>query len=294
MDINTAITKSIYNNIGDNKNSIIRHMPVYLGLIPYKIFVYPGMFIGIIDMMWSKNQNSLQIHLIPHWFAFAILTYMNNNIRRMKPGCALNDIRIRDSISHCNKSCYKSFPSGHTGISFALATSITLFLTSKRNKENGFGKFWGLIDYDNKNIRLATIILLYMVAIMMSIHKISYGYNYLSDILIGAIIGMIISFVCFHIIEMGKCSYTLEKKEEEENKDRDLLWLIIKWIITIFCVLAIIHFVIFKLPKLFKLSKLTDIYERIEMQKMQRMRKMKKMRKMQKMKKMQKNAKKKD
>lgn len=72
-----------------------------------------------------------------------------------------------------------SFPSGHSAFFFAMATAIFLY-----NKKWGVGFF--------------------IAAILMNISRIIAGVHYPSDILGGAIIGIVVGYIVFHFVEKQK------------------------------------------------------------------------------------------
>ena len=65
-NIDYKITAWIHYNIGLNKNSFLRNLPYYFGLLPYEIYVLPGMFIALFSTYWEKSHTPLQFHLLPH------------------------------------------------------------------------------------------------------------------------------------------------------------------------------------------------------------------------------------
>lgn len=72
-----------------------------------------------------------------------------------------------------------SFPSGHSAFFFAMATAIYLY-----NKKRGIGFF--------------------IAAILMNISRIVAGVHYPSDILGGAIVGIVIGYIIFYFAEKRK------------------------------------------------------------------------------------------
>jgi membrane-associated phospholipid phosphatase len=239
---NSIVTKKIYKNVGDNPNKILKNMPRWIGLIPYELYVLPGMFLALGTMLWTGSITPLQIHLLPHWFAFSILTYIKHNVSRERPGCKFSSMKIRDSPSHCEKARYLSFPSGHTGICFALATTLSLTLLSDRK----FGKLFGIIDYDNQNVRYGTLIMAYIVSVSVAIHRISYGYHYAGDTLIGALIGIAIGYISYKITEI----FIENEDFDTEKLIKDPIWNVIRHVGVLFCAVAIIHFFLYKFKDL--------------------------------------------
>ena len=77
-----------------------------------------------------------------------------------------------------------SFPSAHASTAFALATAIALVQLSA-----------GL-----NTLGLVTAIVLFMVAILISVSRVMVGVHYLSDILVGAGIGTVVSFAVIYFV----------------------------------------------------------------------------------------------
>ena len=67
-NLDFKITKWIHENVGLNKNPLISKAPYYLGLLPYELYVIPGMFIAIFTMFYDKSFNPIQFHLLPPRF----------------------------------------------------------------------------------------------------------------------------------------------------------------------------------------------------------------------------------
>ncbi len=77
-----------------------------------------------------------------------------------------------------------SFPSAHSSIAFALASAIALVQLSA-----------GL-----NILGLVTAIVLFVVAVLISVSRVMVGVHYLSDILVGAGLGTIVSFAVIYFI----------------------------------------------------------------------------------------------
>ena len=129
MSIDFQATQMVYNLV--NHNSFIRELPYYLGLLPYELYVLPGMFIAIIQVIIYSALNPIQFHLLPHFFAYSLFQLIKGTVARERPGCAHQSLSNYIDSSHClGKQRFMSFPSGHTGIAFALATSLYLEIAS--------------------------------------------------------------------------------------------------------------------------------------------------------------------
>lgn len=227
------ITKFIYQHVGLNKNPFIARVPYYLGLLPYEMYVLPGMFVALVVMFYYQSFTPVQVHLLPHWFAFSIALYLKTHLKRVRPGCVENyQMNHLLDAGHCEgKTRYQSFPSGHTIIAFALATSLILYLRDDTIKDK---KFLG-IDFNKPVWKYYMITKLFFVAIMISIHRVSYGYHFVGDVIVGAILGMMIGFTSHTICNTAREIYIQE--ESEKNT-----WDIVRVIGSLFAVFAFIHF----------------------------------------------------
>ena len=59
MNPDLIATQAIYNFV--NSNQYTKHLPYYLGLLPYEMYVLPGMFIAMIQVILFSSFNP-----IPH------------------------------------------------------------------------------------------------------------------------------------------------------------------------------------------------------------------------------------
>jgi len=210
MNPDLIATRAIYNLV--NSNPYTRQLPYYLGLLPYELYVLPGMFLAMIQVILFSAFNPIQFHLLPHFFAFSLFQLIKGTVGRQRPGCA--NVGLSDFIdpSHCNgKQRFMSFPSGHTGIAFALA--IALYMEMNHSSDP---KFFDVRIKDEKKRKLISF-LGFFVAFFISIHRISKGYHYLSDTLMGAILGGSIGYITWKIMEKYNKGYN---EYCEDNNDQ--------------------------------------------------------------------------
>lgn len=229
------LTKWIYNNIGLNSSPLISKAPYYLGLLPYELYVLPGMFVAVITMFYNQSFHPVQFHLLPHWFAFSVGLYLKTHLSRMRPGCSdkLNMNRLLDP-GHCQgKTKFQSFPSGHTMIAFALATSLMLYLQDDSYDESE-KKFIG-IDFAQPVVKKITISIAYFVAFFISVHRISYGYHHVGDVIAGAILGSMIGYTSHTISNTARDIYVSKESEK-------IIWNIIRVIGSSLAVLGLVYF----------------------------------------------------
>ena len=123
MNLDLELTSLIYNVV--NSNSFTKQIPYYCGLLPYELYVLPGMFIAMVQVIVLSAYSPIQFHLLPHFFAFSLCQLIKNSFGRERPGCANKMLSNFIDESHClGKQRFMSFPSGHTGIAFALAIAL--------------------------------------------------------------------------------------------------------------------------------------------------------------------------
>lgn len=214
--IDFYITKKIYDLFN---RKYLNKIPRYLGLIPYEIYVLPGMFFAILQVLWLNTPSPIQFHLLPHWFAYSIFQFLKKSIAKWRPGCKYPQLSKYIDESHCNHGHQlQSFPSGHTGVAFSLATALYSELTYPDHP-----KFFEISMPKNS---MRNHILKYsgiFVAIMISIHRISKGYHSFFDVLAGMILGSLIGFISWVTLEsfedkyMKICDTVVDKNIENET-----------------------------------------------------------------------------
>lgn len=201
MEANRAITKAIY-SVGNN--SIIGRLAMYGGLVPYELYVIPGMYLAMYQMIWTGDINPVRFHLLPHFFAYSLVTFMKDYFGRERPGCVIQNMKNMIEPSHCEgKIRFRSFPSGHTMIASALAAALVAEL------------------YSHENPRLFTIPIPlhlrpiiasvgFVVTFLVSLHRIVGGYHYFGDVLLGGLIGSMIGFLCYNVLSDNNVAYITE------------------------------------------------------------------------------------
>ena len=200
MNLDLEITSIIYSFV--NNNRFVKQLPYYLGLLPYELYVLPGMFIAMIQVIVLSAYSPIQFHLLPHFFAFSLFQLIKGTFGRERPGCANEILSEFIDESHCSgKQRFMSFPSGHTGIAFALA--IALYMEMNYSKEP---KFFEIKIKKKKYRNLISFIGLF-VAFNISIHRISKGYHYASDTIIGSLLGSAIGYITWTVLEKYKTKF---------------------------------------------------------------------------------------
>lgn len=229
--IDKKLSADIYKLVNNNK--ILQNIPYFLGLLPYEIYVIPGMFLAILQTIWLNSSNPIQFHLLPHWFAYSLFQFLKKDINRGRPGCVDKSVSEYIDESHCKGNhIFESFPSGHTGVCFSLATA--LFMEMMYSEDPKFFE----IRIESKNTRRLIACAGYFVATFVSIQRISKGYHHLGDCIIGALLGSIIGFISWTSINIYKkryynsCKYKTDKKkyckdykrEMDENPFKDMIY----------------------------------------------------------------------
>ena len=209
-NLDLKITKHIYNIF--NK-PFLKPIPHYLGLIPYEFYVIPGMYIAILQVIWFGTPNPIQFHLLPHWFSYSIFQFMKGKINRPRPGCFDKSMSKYIDKGHCTHGHeYQSFPSGHTGVSVALATALFM--------EMMFAEYphFFEISITSYKIRLLIGLLGLFISLIVGLHRISKGYHSFMDVICGAIIGFTIGFISWNVLEYFKKLY-FKVCEQQNNKE---------------------------------------------------------------------------
>ena len=194
--LDSFLTEWLYQNVGLNSRPAISNAPYYLGLLPYELYVLPGMFLAILVMLFKETPAPVQFHLLPHWFAYSMSMYLKKNVDRVRPGCERKEKGKRIDPKHCEEEPREeSFPSGHTLIAFSLLIALFLFLLDPTY--NASGEKW--IFGEEGWVRTLTLIGATVVAINVAIHRVSFGYHHVSDVVAGAIIGSSIGFISYYM-----------------------------------------------------------------------------------------------
>lgn len=209
--IDYILTKKVYDIFN---TPFLKEIPHYIGLVPYEFYVIPGMYIAILQVLWLGTPNPIQFHLLPHWFSYSIFQFLKKKIKRTRPGCGYKEMSKYIEQSHC-KSSYRnqSFPSGHMGVSMALATSLFM--------EMNYADVPHFFEIPIKSKVTQKIIsgLGLFVAFMVGIHRVSKGYHHMGDIFVGGVIGFCIGFISWVVMDYYKKLYTKLCEEREDKKD---------------------------------------------------------------------------
>ncbi len=208
--LDKRISKSIYDVFN---GTFVSSVPQIFGLIPYEMYVIPGMYVAILQVLWFGSPNPVQFHLLPHWFAYSIFQFLKKVVKRKRPGCFNKGMDAHINGSHCEGGHeYQSFPSGHTGVAFSLATALFM----EMNYSNHPQFFEVPITKQETKLRISGVGL--FVASMIALHRVSKGYHSFIDVLVGGILGASIGFVSWSCLEFYKKKYQ-EVCEKQKRGD---------------------------------------------------------------------------
>jgi len=212
-DLDLMLSKGVYDIFNTPFMSLI---PNYLGLIPYEIYVLPGMYLAILQVLWLGTPNPIQFHLLPHWFSYSVFQFLKLKIKRPRPGCHQKSMSKYIDDGHCMHGHeWQSFPSGHTGVSMALATS--LFMEMMFSEHPHFFE----ISIQNRTTQIIIGSIGIFVALMVAMHRVSKGYHSFFDTCTGAVIGFTIGFIAWITLEYFKKLYNKLCEEKEKNDEKD-------------------------------------------------------------------------
>ena len=256
LKVDRMLTNWVRLNVGQNRNKYIALAPYYCGLFPYEMYVLPGMFFAIFGMFFYESYIPMQFHLLPHWFAFSMATYIKHNVHRVRPGCVgEKGLDMLMDPKHCEGSTrMQSFPSGHTSIAVALATSLSLYLRDPSyapHEKHVLG-----VSFASGIIQQVTVVLAYFVAFMISIHRVGYGYHNVSDVIVGAIMGFMIAytthFMCNRMRGVNPSTNTAAAapSSSKVNHDHKKVWSAIRLTGMALSTIALAHFFVYKFHKL--------------------------------------------
>ena len=197
--IDYKLSKAIYDLFNDKNMKLI---PNYLGLIPYEIYVLPGMYLAILQTIWLGTPNPTQFHLLPHFFAYSMFQLLKGSIKTPRPGCHIPGMKGYIDDSHCSHGHeWQSFPSGHSGIATSLA--VALYMEMMYSEDPHFFE----INITNPNTRKFIAGSGIFVASMVILHRVSKGYHSLFDSLTGMLLGACIGFISWTTLEYFKKRY---------------------------------------------------------------------------------------
>lgn len=248
-------TKAIFDLF--NSHPVLKQLPFYLGLLPYEVYVLPGMFVAILQVIWFSAFNPIQFHLFPHFFAYSLFQFLKGTVGRERPGCKHPSLSGSIDPSHCkNKVRFMSFPSGHTGVAFSLAAALYSEMTFSNDP-----RFFDVKIKNPKHRKIIKYCGLF-VASAISIHRVAKGYHYVGDVLSGALLGSTLGFISWSVLQQLNnkihklCEYEDNKDKKEcqaeilgikmitEDKHLKILELIAKIALTIPVILLFLKFIV--------------------------------------------------
>jgi len=213
-NLDFTISKFIYDLF--RRNKVVKAIPYYLGLLPYEIYVIPGMYLSIFLVTLLGSPGPIQFHLLPHWFAYSIFQFLKKKIKKDRPGCKYKSMKEFIDRSHCMHGHEKqSFPSGHTGVSSALAAALFMEMNFSDNP-----KFFE-ISITNDLVRKVISFLAIFIAFNIGIHRVSKGYHSFFDVIVGCLLGISIGSISWFTLEYYKKKYYNVCKNNKDEKECD-------------------------------------------------------------------------
>jgi membrane-associated phospholipid phosphatase len=180
-------------------------IPYYFGLVPYEVYVIPGMYVAMLQMIWQGSIGSARFHILPHLFAYSFFQLLKSNVKRTRPGCAYKSMRGAINPGHCRGHVrHESFPSGHTGIAFALVAALCMELFATREPR--------LFEVPiPETLRLPIALAAIFIACMVSLHRVVGGYHHVGDVLIGASLGSLVGIMTWRVLS------NVQQKSHDDN-----------------------------------------------------------------------------
>ena len=136
----------------------------YGGVLPFRLYTTAGLCIAVAMLPGNGRKRAMRAYILPALLAFALTQGLKHAIRRERPRCAS---RRRGAGQRCGAATrWQSFPSGHAGAAFALATGL-------------------MFELDGARKRAAVA----AVALLVGASRVAGGYHYVGDVVAGAAIG---------------------------------------------------------------------------------------------------------
>jgi membrane-associated phospholipid phosphatase len=254
-EIDTIITKKIFNIFSSNKSYSIHKLPYWFGFIPFKYYVEPGIYFALLQIIWLYTYDPLQFHIIPHLIVNGIFVVLYSIFKRKRPGCTYKSMSGHMNKAYCNKKqSYLSFPSLNTSIAFTL---LAVFYSEMMLSNNPKFFSFRITEKRNRNIIVAIATI---SSFVVAIHDMIKGYHYFSDVLVGAILGTIIGLITWQIlnivdkkidlcendelVDSNECHKISELKVELITKNKKYIWIeiIIKSILSLIILYLFFNF----------------------------------------------------
>lgn len=159
-----------------------RNLTFWLGIVPFEIYK-GGIFIALIQMIWLSSFNGIQFHVLPFFIANTIIGMLKDKYDSPRPGCVDPIEFPHTNPNYCMEPTRnESFPSGHSGVAFALLAGIYMQLF------HGNGKIFEIL-IPSGNSRLIFFGIAAVVAFIVALHRIIGGYHTVWDVIFGGALG---------------------------------------------------------------------------------------------------------
>ena len=175
---------------------IMNKIIFYLGVLPYQVIVYLGVMYSLFYMYLFQSFDTVQVIIFPFFFASAANVYLENTFFRRRPGCRFRRLSNTIDNSYCeNENTFHSMPCRQTLLFTALATSIVYYLYDDNVPDSD--KVFFTINM--KKLRPFILSMFVFFISMTILERITNGYNYLGDNIVGLILGYIIGMTSYYI-----------------------------------------------------------------------------------------------
>lgn len=177
--MDNKISKELYNL--NKKSKILQKLIMIFGIVPFELITNQFTFLIILILTLTlKSKLLLSLYIIPYLLTLLITVPIKLITQRIRPTC--NPKLKFKSTSIC-KTIQRtmSFPSGHTTMITALCTTMYIYVSSQET-----------LSKLKKN---AIKTLLVIISLFTALQRIAHGYHYMTDVLIGFVLGISIGYV---------------------------------------------------------------------------------------------------
>lgn len=184
------ITASIYNY--HHKHKTFQHFITALGIIPYIIIINPlTMLTLFVITILQKDYRMMSLYFMPYLLSYVIVSPIKNITKRLRPACdrTVPVKQIIDPVFSAplckSEQRYLSFPSGHTTLITAILSAFIFNMNSSDNEKY------------TKTTKIVLTAISCLIILFTALQRMSYGYHFLSDTVIGFLIGIVIGYVTY-------------------------------------------------------------------------------------------------
>ena len=231
---NFSATEAVYG--AAQGSDMLRGLTYYTGLLPYELYVIPGMYLALMHALQTNDMTTIRVHILPHLLAFSVFQRLKHKAGRERPGCAHPKLGNFINKGHCHgKVRFSSMPSGHTGIASALLMALILELHILEDP-----KLFGIHVSAEARPYIASAAV--FCTLMVALHRVAGGYHYVGDVLVGALLGSMIGIFSWKV--------TQPPTPEGAPEAQIPWWHAVSGILSALFALLLIDFVVNDVPRL--------------------------------------------